>query len=171
MENACCQCAVLALAWLQRHAPSRSPVCLVHADCRTGNYLIEAGELTAVLDWEFAGFSDPLEDLGWMLARYWRFGAYELEAGGIGLVDGHAHAVLVVFAQVCDGTGERTGVTDLHPLVLLTASCDGHRRRHRQRNRHTLQVHALFPRHVVSLAASGYEQSRRIFLPRRRNVK
>ena len=26
----------------------------------------------------------PLEDLGWMLAKYWRFGAYELEAGGIG---------------------------------------------------------------------------------------
>ena len=42
------------------------------------------GELTAVLDWEFAGFSDPHEDLGWMLARYWRFGAYEREAGGIG---------------------------------------------------------------------------------------
>jgi aminoglycoside phosphotransferase (APT) family kinase protein len=37
-----------------------------------------------VLDWEFAGFGDPLEDLGWMLAKYWRFGAYELEAGGIG---------------------------------------------------------------------------------------
>ena len=73
-----------ALAWLQRHAPAAVPPRLLHADFRTGNYLVRHGELTAVLDWEFAGFGDPLEDLGWMLGRYWRFGAYELEAGGIG---------------------------------------------------------------------------------------
>jgi aminoglycoside phosphotransferase (APT) family kinase protein len=72
-----------ALAWLERHAPASGRVCLVHADLRTGNFLVDQGRLTAVLDWEFAAFSDPLEDLGWMLARYWRFGAYELEAGGI----------------------------------------------------------------------------------------
>ncbi|MEK0083489.1 phosphotransferase family protein [Benzoatithermus flavus] len=73
-----------ALTWLERHAPQGRDLCLVHADFRTGNYLVSNGELTAVLDWEFAGFSDPLEDLGWMLAKYWRFGSYELEAGGIG---------------------------------------------------------------------------------------
>jgi aminoglycoside phosphotransferase (APT) family kinase protein len=73
-----------ALAWLERHSPASQRLCLVHADFRTGNYLVEDGELTAVLDWEFAGFSDPHEDLGWMLAKYWRFGAYEREAGGIG---------------------------------------------------------------------------------------
>lgn len=82
-----------ALAWLERHAPRTRDLRLVHADFRTGNYLVENGELTAVLDWEFAGFSDPLEDLGWMLARYWRFGAYEREAGGVGsreaLFDGY----------------------------------------------------------------------------------
>jgi aminoglycoside phosphotransferase (APT) family kinase protein len=73
-----------ALAWLERHAPEGERLCLVHSDFRTGNFLVEDGGLTAVLDWEFAGFSDPLEDLGWMLAKCWRFGAYELEAGGIG---------------------------------------------------------------------------------------
>lgn len=73
-----------ALGWLERNSPQGQSVCLVHADFRTGNYLVEEGELTAILDWEFAGFSDPHEDLGWMLAKYWRFGAYELEAGGIG---------------------------------------------------------------------------------------
>ena len=73
-----------ALAWLERHSPRGQTVRLVHADCRTGNYLVEDGELTAILDWEFAGFSDPLEDLGWMLAKYWRFGAYAREAGGVG---------------------------------------------------------------------------------------
>jgi aminoglycoside phosphotransferase (APT) family kinase protein len=73
-----------ALAWLERHAPPAVPPRLLHADLRTGNYLVQDGELTAVLDWEFAGFGDPLEDLGWILGRYWRFGAYEREAGGVG---------------------------------------------------------------------------------------
>ena len=73
-----------ALAWLERHAPPAVPPRLLHGDFRTGNYLVHRGELAAVLDWEFAAFGDPLEDLGWMLGRYWRFGAYEREAGGIG---------------------------------------------------------------------------------------
>lgn len=73
-----------ALAWLARHEPTGQRLCLVHGDLRTGNFLVEAGELSAILDWEFAAWSDPLEDLGWMLAKYWRFGAFEREAGGIG---------------------------------------------------------------------------------------
>lgn len=81
----CDECVLeWALAWLERHAPASERVCLVHADLRTGNFLVDRGKLAAVLDWEFAAFSDPVEDLGWMLAKYWRFGAYELEAGGIG---------------------------------------------------------------------------------------
>lgn len=73
-----------ALSWLERRPPGAGRICLIHGDFRTGNYLVDKGELTGILDWEFAAFGDPLEDLGWMLARYWRFGAYEREAGGIG---------------------------------------------------------------------------------------
>lgn len=73
-----------ALAWLAERVPVTTGVSLIHADFRTGNYLVEHGRLTAVLDWEFAAFGDPLEDLGWMLGRYWRFGADEREAGGVG---------------------------------------------------------------------------------------
>jgi aminoglycoside phosphotransferase (APT) family kinase protein len=72
-----------ALSWLERRPPSPCATCLIHGDFRTGNYLVEKGELTAILDWEFAAFGDPREDLGWMLARFWRFGAYRREAGGI----------------------------------------------------------------------------------------
>ncbi|MNY26375.1 Phosphotransferase enzyme family protein [compost metagenome] len=46
--------------------------------------MVDGNGLTAILDWEFAGWSDPLEDLGWFCARCWRFGADALEAGGIG---------------------------------------------------------------------------------------
>jgi aminoglycoside phosphotransferase (APT) family kinase protein len=73
-----------ALAWLEREAPPAGRIRLLHGDFRTGNYLVEAGELAGILDWEFAAFGEPCEDLGWMLARYWRFGANEREAGGIG---------------------------------------------------------------------------------------
>lgn len=72
------------LRWLERNAPPAGEIVLCHEDFRTGNYLVEEGRLTAILDWEFARWGDPFEDLGWFCARCWRFGAMEREAGGIG---------------------------------------------------------------------------------------
>ncbi|MES2258486.1 MAG: phosphotransferase family protein [Pseudomonadota bacterium] len=72
------------LRWLERHAPPASTVTLCHRDFRTGNYMVDESGLTGILDWEFAGWSDPLEDMGWFCARCWRFGALAKEAGGIG---------------------------------------------------------------------------------------
>ena len=56
---------------------------MVHGDFRTGNYMVDAGRLTGILDWEFAHWGDPDEDIGWLTARCWRFGNDTLEAGGI----------------------------------------------------------------------------------------
>jgi len=75
------------LRWCEIHAPAPSDITLVHRDYRTGNYLVEGGHLTGALDWEFAGWGDPREDLGWLTARCWRFGAVDLEAGGIAPVE------------------------------------------------------------------------------------
>jgi len=72
------------LRWLERHAPTRGEIVLSHRDFRTGNYMADATGLTAILDWEFAGWSDPLEDIGWFCAKCWRFGRNDREAGGIG---------------------------------------------------------------------------------------
>jgi len=72
------------LRWLEKNAPEAADAVLCHRDYRTGNYMVEGGHLSAVLDWEFAGWSDPLEDLGWLCAKCWRFGANDREAGGIG---------------------------------------------------------------------------------------
>jgi aminoglycoside phosphotransferase (APT) family kinase protein len=72
------------LRWLERHAPPRGEMVLAHRDFRTGNYMVDTHGLTAILDWEFAGWSDPLEDIGWFCAKCWRFAAPHLEAGGIG---------------------------------------------------------------------------------------
>ncbi len=73
-----------ALRWLELNAPKMPEPVLCHSDFRTGNYMVEDGELTGILDWEFAAWSDPMEDVGWFCYRYWRFGADEREAGGIG---------------------------------------------------------------------------------------
>ncbi|WP_157264837.1 phosphotransferase family protein [Azohydromonas aeria] len=72
------------LRWLERHAPPAGELTLCHRDYRSGNYMVDGQGLTGILDWEFAGWSDPLEDIGWFCAKCWRFGRNELEAGGIG---------------------------------------------------------------------------------------
>lgn len=72
------------LAWCAANAPDPSRAVLLHRDYRTGNFLVHESRLAAMLDWEFAGWGDPLEDLGWFLARCWRFGRHDREAGGVG---------------------------------------------------------------------------------------
>lgn len=72
------------LRWLERNAPARGEVVLRHGDFRTGNYMVDDNGLTGILDWEFAGWSDFHDDIGWFCAKCWRFGANDREAGGIG---------------------------------------------------------------------------------------
>ncbi len=71
------------LRWLERHAPPPAELVLTHGDFRTGNYLVDAHGLTAILDWELAGFGDPLADLGWFCMRCWRLDAPDKVAGGL----------------------------------------------------------------------------------------
>ena len=79
------------LRWLERKVPdlgewNEARLVLSHRDFRTGNLMIDAQGLSAVLDWEFAAWSHPLEDLGWFCAHCWRFGERgpARAAGGIG---------------------------------------------------------------------------------------
>jgi aminoglycoside phosphotransferase (APT) family kinase protein len=71
------------LRYLERHAAPAADIVLCHNDFRTGNYMVDADGITGVLDWEFAGWGDPHEDLGWLCAKCWRFGSVE-EVGGVG---------------------------------------------------------------------------------------
>jgi len=73
----------LALRWLSEHRPAPRPARLVHGDFRMGNFLVGPAGLTAVLDWEFAHWGSPAEDLGWLCVRDWRFGRLPLAAGGL----------------------------------------------------------------------------------------
>jgi aminoglycoside phosphotransferase (APT) family kinase protein len=71
------------LRWLERKAPPAGEIVLVHHDFRSGNYMVDETGLTAILDWEFAAWGDPMTDIGWFCAKCWRYGAEGLEAGGI----------------------------------------------------------------------------------------
>ena len=69
--------------WLETHPPSPSEPVLCHHDFRTGNYMLDGAILTGILDWEFAGWGDPHEDIGWFCSKGWRFARLEREGGGI----------------------------------------------------------------------------------------
>lgn len=73
----------LAFRWLAENRPPPRPARIVHGDFRMGNFLVGPDGITAVLDWELAHLGDPVEDLGWLVARAWRFRGPG-EVGGIG---------------------------------------------------------------------------------------
>jgi aminoglycoside phosphotransferase (APT) family kinase protein len=76
----------LGFRWLERNRPPARADTVVHGDFRNGNLVVGPDGLRAVLDWELAHLGDPLEDLGWLCVRAWRFGASP-QVGGFGDVD------------------------------------------------------------------------------------
>jgi len=76
----------LGLLWLAETRPQRSVEAVVHGDFRNGNLIVGAEDIRAVLDWELAHLGDPLEDLGWLCVKAWRFGS-SLPVGGFGTIE------------------------------------------------------------------------------------
>jgi len=75
----------LAFRWLRRNLPPPADPALVHGDYRIGNVIFGPEGVRAILDWELAHISDPMEDLGWICVRSWRFGNDEKPVGGLGM--------------------------------------------------------------------------------------
>ncbi len=77
----------LALRWLGDRVPT-APAApeLVHGDFRNGNFIVGPEGIRAVLDWELAHLGDPIEDLGWLCVKSWRFGVPDKLVGGFGAV-------------------------------------------------------------------------------------
>lgn len=73
-----------AFRWLAENPPRETALTLVHGDFRIGNILVAPDGLQAVLDWELAHVGDPVEDLGWLCGRSWRFGVDDKTCGGVG---------------------------------------------------------------------------------------
>jgi aminoglycoside phosphotransferase (APT) family kinase protein len=78
----------LGLRWLSARIPAATTTpTLVHGDFRNGNFIVGEEGIRAVLDWELAHVGDPLEDLGWLCVKSWRFGHPDRLVGGFGDLD------------------------------------------------------------------------------------
>lgn len=75
-----------ARRWIADHLPAPQQATLVHADFRLGNLIVDATGVRCVLDWEIARIGDPMQDLGVLCMRSWRFGGAG-EVGGFGARD------------------------------------------------------------------------------------
>ncbi|NMD24705.1 MAG: phosphotransferase family protein, partial [Actinobacteria bacterium] len=73
----------LAFKWLEVNRPAVGAPVLVHGDFRLGNVIVGDDGLRAVIDWELAHLGDPMEDLGWLCVKAWRFGS-SLPVAGVG---------------------------------------------------------------------------------------
>ncbi|HEV2300079.1 MAG TPA: phosphotransferase family protein [Stellaceae bacterium] len=71
------------IRWLETRLPPPAEPVLCHHDFRTGNYMLDGTRLSGILDWEFAGWGDSHEDIGWFCCKGWRFARIDREAGGI----------------------------------------------------------------------------------------
>ena len=67
--------------WLVDTRPASDRICVVHGDFRLGNVIVGPDGLRAVIDWELAHLGDPMEDLGWLCVKAWRFGGRAPVAG------------------------------------------------------------------------------------------
>ncbi len=69
--------------WAEDHLPANARTAVTHGDFRMGNLICGDERIRAVLDWELAHVGDPMQDLGWLCVKTWRFGGKE-PVGGIG---------------------------------------------------------------------------------------
>ncbi len=67
--------------WLVDTRPESHRTSVVHGDFRLGNVIVGPDGLRAVIDWELAHLGDPMEDLGWLCVKAWRFGGRPPVAG------------------------------------------------------------------------------------------
>jgi aminoglycoside phosphotransferase (APT) family kinase protein len=74
----------LAFRWLLKRIPRTPRKTLVHGDYRIGNVIFGPEGVRSILDWELAHLGDPMEDVGWMCVRAWRFGNDQKPVGGLG---------------------------------------------------------------------------------------
>lgn len=91
--------------WASDHVPNANRTMVVHGDFRMGNLICGDDCIRAVLDWELACLGDPIQDLGWLCVRTWRF-------GGSGPVGGVGQRAELLSAY------ERAAAVAVHPAHL-----------------------------------------------------
>jgi aminoglycoside phosphotransferase (APT) family kinase protein len=96
----------LGLDWLARNRPAGGGDCVLHGDFRNGNLIVGDDGIRAVLDWELVHRGDPMQDLGYLCVRAWRFGG-EPPVGGFGSYNDLFAAYERVSGRTVDGGAVR----------------------------------------------------------------
>jgi aminoglycoside phosphotransferase (APT) family kinase protein len=73
----------LGLKWAEQNVPRNARHTVVHGDFRAGNFIVGEDGIRCVLDWELGQSGDPMQDLGWVCVKTWRFGGKK-PVGGFG---------------------------------------------------------------------------------------
>lgn len=73
----------LGLKWAEKNVPRNARHSVVHGDFRAGNFIVSEDGIRCVLDWEIGQSGDPMQDLGWVCVKTWRFGGKK-PVGGFG---------------------------------------------------------------------------------------
>jgi aminoglycoside phosphotransferase (APT) family kinase protein len=73
----------LGLKWAEKNVPRNARHTVVHGDFRAGNFIVREDGIRCVLDWEIGQSGDPMQDLGWVCVKTWRFGGKK-PVGGFG---------------------------------------------------------------------------------------
>jgi len=73
----------LGLKWAEKNVPRNARHSVVHGDFRAGNFIVREDGIRCVLDWEIGQSGDPMQDLGWVCVKTWRFGGKK-PVGGFG---------------------------------------------------------------------------------------
>ena len=82
-------------AWLREHQPKTFSPGIMHGDYHAANVMFSntGPDVVAIVDWEMCTIGDPLLDLGWMLATWYRSGHEPvlpnelMTAGGLATAD------------------------------------------------------------------------------------
>jgi aminoglycoside phosphotransferase (APT) family kinase protein len=73
----------MGLKWSAENVPKNPRLTAVHGDFRHGNFIVGEEGIRLVLDWEIGMSGDPMQDLGWLCVKTWRFGGPR-PVGGFG---------------------------------------------------------------------------------------
>jgi len=116
------------LHWWERRAPADERVVLVHRDYRVGNLMVDDGRLTGTLDWEFADWGNPLEDIGWFFAPCWRFAGPGNVAGGLTgaapFLDGYNDVAGTTYTEA--DTRDWQALAQLRWAIIALQQCERH---------------------------------------------
>jgi aminoglycoside phosphotransferase (APT) family kinase protein len=107
------------VGYLPRAVPQQERSTIVHGDFRIDNMMFDdAGDVSAVLDWELSTLGDPLADLSYFILQWTLPADGNAPLGGLDLAALGIPTIDEVVAHYCTLTG-RDKLPDLHWLVAF----------------------------------------------------